>query len=183
MLNLKDPEHTNTRWNILLIMVLFASIMGLPSSGNASEAKTSPHLQRAKIFLAATDYRRAIEACQRHLEAYPSVEAYVYLTYVYHALEGYLEHLAKRDEWVKIGYVSISLATRGMFDLVDPPNIMPRMAREMIHEGVRQQSDVTASMANQLDKNRTDELWAQQTAWREANPDRWWAGVPEAWDW
>ena len=111
------------------------------------------------------------------------MEAYVYLTYVYHALDGYLEYLAKHDEWVKIGLVSISLASRGMFDLVDPPNILPRMAREMIHEGVRQQSDVSASMANQLDKNRTDELWAQQTAWRKAEPERWWAGVPKAWGW
>ncbi len=57
------------------------------------------------------------------------------------------------------------------------------MAREVIGEGVRQQFDVTASMANRLDRARTEELWAQQTAWREARPDQWWAGVPEAWGW
>ena len=143
----------------------------------------SSHLHRAKIYLAAGDYRRAVEACQRHLDEYPSVEGYVYLAYVYQTIEGYLEHLSKKDEWVKVGQLSLNLGGREVIDLIDPPNVLSRMAREIIHEGIRQQFDVTAAMANRLDKDRTDQLWTQQTAWREAHPDSWWAGVPEPWGW
>ena len=62
-------------------------------------------LARAKVYLAAGDYRRAVEACQMNIDQSPSVESYVYLIYVYHALDGYLEWLSKRDEWVKVGAV------------------------------------------------------------------------------
>ncbi|MEC4673515.1 MAG: hypothetical protein VST68_04950, partial [Nitrospirota bacterium] len=33
-------------------------------------------LKKAKIYLAAGDYRRAVKACQEHLDRSPSVEAY-----------------------------------------------------------------------------------------------------------
>ncbi len=38
------------------------------------------HLQRAKTFLQAADYRRAIDACQEEIRVRPSAAAYVYLT-------------------------------------------------------------------------------------------------------
>jgi tetratricopeptide (TPR) repeat protein len=141
------------------------------------------YLARAKVFLQAGDYRRAVEACQRNIDHHPSVEAYVSLAYVYQAIDGYLAYLAKQEDYVKVEQLSLNLTAREMIDLIDPPNVMPRMAQELIHEGLRQQFDITASMANRLNRTRTDELWIQQTAWRETHPNSWWAGVPEAWQW
>jgi len=38
-------------------------------------------------------------------------------------------------------------------------------------------------MANRLNRERTDELWLQQSAWRESQLNSWWAGVPKSWHW
>lgn len=140
-------------------------------------------LGRAKIYLAAGDYRRAVEACQEQIDRSPSVEAYVYLTYVYHALDGHLEWLAAKDEWGKVGQLSLSLVNRGTMDLVDPPNMLSRMAKELLHEGLRQQFDITAVMANRLNKPRVDQLWQEQAEWRVAHPKDWWSGIPQDWKW
>jgi hypothetical protein len=144
---------------------------------------TNERLAHAKVFLIAGDYRRAVEACQRNIDRYPSVEAYVYMAYVYQAIDGYLGSLVKQEDYVKVEQLALNLTTRDILDLIDPPNIMPRMAQELIHEGIRQQFDVTAAMANRLSRTRTDELWAQQTLWRESKPDSWWAGAPDEWQW
>ena len=167
---------------LCLVLFFFFPITWVESTPPGSSVSMS-HLQRAKLYLAAGDYRRAMEACQQYLDNTPSVEGYVYLAYVYEAIDGYLDALAKRDEWVKVGQLSLNLTARDALDLIDPPNVLPRMAREIIHEGIRQQFDVTAAMANRIDKDQTDQLWAQQTAWRKAHPDGWWAGVPDAWGW
>lgn len=140
-------------------------------------------LSRAKIFLKAGDYRRAIEACQRYIDQHPSVEAYVYLAYIYEALDGYLMSLVKAEDYVKVEQLSLNLTAREIIDLIDPPNVLPRMAQELIHEGVRQQFDITAAMANRLNRFRTDELWMHQTAWREGHVDNWWNGIPPEWQW
>ena len=147
------------------------------------EALSASHLNRAKIYVVAGDYRRAVEACQEYLDENPSAEGYVYLAYVYEAIDGYLAALQKKDDWVKVGQVALNLTSRELIDIIDPPNAMPRMAREMMHEGLRQQFDITSTMANRLDKQRTEKLWVQQTKWRKAHPDDWWAGVPEDWEW
>jgi hypothetical protein len=149
----------------------------LPQTTSTSE------LARAKVFVLAGDYRRAVEACQRNIDQDPSVEAYVYLAYVYEAIDGYLAFLAKQEDYVKVEQLSLNLTAREVIDIIDPPNVMARMAQELIHEGLRQQFDITASMANQLNRTRTDELWMQQAAWRESQPDSWWTGVPKEWKW
>lgn len=140
-------------------------------------------LAHAKAYLMAGDYRRAVEACQKNIDRDPSVEAYVYLAYVYQAIDGYLGSLAKQEDYVKVEQLALNLTTRDILDLIDPPNVMPRMAQELIHEGLRQQFDLTAAMANRLSRTRTDELWAQQTRWRELKPDSWWTGAPDEWQW
>lgn len=179
-----------TRFGKILFINL--CVLGLLASGSVVEAQRSSepsvsqpggHLQRAKIYLAAGDYRRAILACQQHLDLAPSVDAYVYLTYVYHAVDGYLTDLAQKDEWVKVGQLALSLYTRGTLDIIDPPDPMARVAREMIQEGLRQQFDLTAAMANRLDHERVNALWTELTAWKESHPDSWWAGVPPQWGW
>lgn len=162
--------------------VLF-SVQEVKAKKRIQEALSASHLHRADTYLAAGDYRRAVEACQEYLDEYPSVEGYVYLAYVYEAIEGYLAALQKKDDWVKVGQVALNLTSRELIDIIDPPNAMPRMAREMMHEGLRQQFDITSSMANRLDKKQTEKLWMQQTKWRKANPDDWWSGSPEKWDW
>lgn len=146
-------------------------------------ATTNEHLARTKIFLMAGDYRRAVEACQKNIDLYPSVEAYVYLAYVYQALAGYLDSLVKKEDYVQVEQLALNLTAREVIDLIDPPTMLARMAQELIHEGIRQQFDVTSAMANRLSRTRTEELWAQQSRWREAKPDSWWAGAPEAWGW
>ena len=175
------------RWYGGLICFLTAFFfLGISPAMSNSDVAQDPKvllLHNAKVYVMAGDYRRAVKACQRYLDVNPSVEGYVYLAYVYETIEGYLKALAKKDEWVKVHNLSLNLTSGTMLDLIDPPDVLPRMAREVIGEGIRQQFDVTASMANRLDRARTEELWAQQTAWRKAQPDRWWAGVPEAWGW
>lgn len=155
-----------------------------PADGaGAASPSASPTLHRAKVYLAAGDYRRAIEACQREVDEAPSAASYVYLTYAYQALGGYLEALAKADRWVAVEQLTLNLATRGPQDLVDPPDILARIAKEIVQESAQRQSDAAAAMATRLDKAETERLWQQQTAWRAAHPEDWWSGVPEAWRW
>ncbi len=141
------------------------------------------HLGRAKVFLAAGDYRRALEACLQEVVDATSVESYIYVTYVYHAIDGYIEHLANTDRWVGIEQLYVNLTFQGPQDLVDPPEVLARIAKEVIQGSVQRQSDVTAAMAARLDEATVAKLWKQQKAWRAEKPDRWWAGVPPEWNW
>ena len=170
-------------YSLCILLVGLWGFLDTPKSlAEIGHAQTT-ELTRAKIFLQAGDYRRAVEACQRNIDARPSVEAYVYLAYVYQAIDGYLAFLAKNEDYVKVEQLSLNLTARALIDIIDPPNVMPRMAQELIHEGLRQQFDITASMANRLDRVRTDEMWLQQAAWRKAQPESWWAGIPHEWQW
>jgi hypothetical protein len=145
--------------------------------------RSRDHLHRAKVFLAAGDYRRALEACLQEVVDAPSVESYIYVTYVYHAIDGYIEHLANTDRWVGIEQLYVNLTFQGPQDLVDPPEVLARIAKEVIQGSVQRQSDVTAAMAARLDEATVAKLWKQQKAWRIEKPDRWWAGVPPEWNW
>jgi tetratricopeptide (TPR) repeat protein len=140
-------------------------------------------LQRAKVHLAAGDYRRAIEACQKEVNEAPSAESYVYLTYAYLALDGYVETMAQQERWVAIEQAYLNLATRGTEDLVDPPDVLARIAKEIIQGAAQKQADVTAAMAKRLDLATAERLWREQTEWRKARPDTWWSGVPDVWGW
>jgi len=174
------------RCYVCSMFILFFGLLGfldVTKSLAGTDQVQATELARAKVFVQAGDYRRAIEACQRNIDHDPSVEAYVYLAYVYQATDGYLAFLAKQEDYVKVEQLSLNLTAREVIDLIDPPNVMPRMAQELIHEGLRQQFDITASMANRLNRARTDELWLQQSAWRESQPNSWWAGVPKEWPW
>jgi hypothetical protein len=161
-------------------LVLFTT----PGTGDAAAVSESKgHLQRARVYLAAGDYRRAVEACQRQIDEMPSAESYTYLTYVYQAIDGYLEHLSRHDRWVAVEQLYLNLAMRGTEDLTDPPDVLARIAKEIIQGSVRQQSDVAAAMAARLDQEAVARLWKLQTAWRTAKPESWWNGVPEGWNW
>ncbi len=187
-------EESYLRWGERFVaccslFIFIVALWGLLEAPNSLAQTEKDHvaantdLARAKVFLQAGDYRRAVEACQRYIDHHPSVDAYVYLAYVYEAIDGYLAYWVKQEDYVKVGQLSLNLTAREVIDLIDPPNVMPRMAQELIHEGLRQQFDITASMANRLNRARTDELWLQQSAWRESQPDSWWAGVPKEWPW
>lgn len=170
---------------VVMVSALMTSVFlsGEVSLATSIQDESISHLQRAKIYLAAADYRRAVEACQLNIDQHPSVESYVYLIYVYHAIDGYMDWLAQQDKWSEIGRLSLSMVNRGTMDLVDPPDMLARMAKEILHEGLRQQFDIAAGMANRIDKARVDELWLERKAWEEAHPESWWAGVPQSWDW
>jgi tetratricopeptide (TPR) repeat protein len=183
---LKRGNQAFTRWSLLVLIFTLCGVLDTPNSLAQTEQNkvaANAYLSRAKVYLQAGDYRRAVEACQRKIDHQPSVEAYVSLAYVYQAIDGYLAFLVKQEDYVRVEQLSLNLTAREMIDLIDPPNVMPRMAQELIHEGLRQQFDITASMANRLNRARTDELWMQQAAWRETHPDSWWTGVPEVWQW
>lgn len=172
----------------MLTMLVFTGSVILWSIGQVQVASANddgqrPYLTRAKVFLAAGDYRRALDASLREVEEAPSAESYVYLTYVYHTIDGYLEHLATHDRWIQVEHLFLNLAARGAADLVDPLDALARMAKEIMHEALQKQSDIAAAMATRLDKTTTERLWQQQAAWRKARPDDWWAGVPKEWAW
>ena len=171
-------------WVIAGMALMFVSVWNVEVSRPAGvQADTFTDLQRAKIYLAAGDYRRAVEACQQHIEQTPSVESYVYLIYVYHALDGYVEWLDQQDNCGDVGRVAMSMVNRGTLDLVDPQDMLSRMAKEILKEGIRQQFDIVAGTANRLNKPRADEMWLERKAWQEAHPHDWWTGVPESWNW
>lgn len=150
-------------------------------SGTVSAVATHSTLAKSNLFLAAGDYRRALEVCQRAIDDAPSAAHYIHLTYVYQAIDAYLEHLSQEERWMAVEHLYLNLAYRDTGDLIDPPGGLARMAKEMIQASVRQQSDVSAAMANRLDKAESDRLWVEQTQWRAANPKTWWQGMPAAW--
>jgi hypothetical protein len=166
-------------WGMMIL--LFASACGELSPHVGALPPT--HLQRAKIFLAAGDFRRAVEACRQEVQDHPSARSYLYLTYVYQALDAHVEALAKADQWVAMEHLSLNLSSGGPEDLLDPPNVLARMAKEMIQASARQQADVTAELATRLDPALVAMVWPQQTAWRKAKPVGWWLGVPPEWPW
>lgn len=164
----------------LLLACLCSGCGSLPLSAS------QPHptnLQRAKIFLAAGDFRRAVEACRQEVQERPSAESYLYLTYVYQALDAYVESLAKTDQWVAMEHLYLNLTSGAPEDLVDPQNVLARMAKEMIQSSAHQQADVTAELATRLDAAVVARVWPQQTAWRKINPNGWWFAVPPEWAW
>ena len=138
-------------------------------------------LARTGLYLLAGDYRRALEACERGIQDRPSAETYLHLTYVYHAIDAYLEQLSKDESWMAVEQLYLNLAYRHTEDLVDPLGGLARMAKEMIQTSVRQQADVSAAMAVRLNKSVSDRLWTEQTQWRSAHPTTWWQAFPEAW--
>lgn len=171
----------------LACMALFGLLIGLwggaafGESGNSVSVTMHPNLTKTNLFLVAGDYRRALEACQRAIDEMPSAASYIHLTYVYQAIDAYLEHLSQEERWMAVEHLYLNLASRNTEDLVDPPGVLARMAKEMIQGSVRQQSDVSAAMANRLNKAESDRLWVEQAQWRAANPKGWWQGLPPAW--
>jgi hypothetical protein len=163
----------------LLVMLGGGLAFGEQAGSALSVMRTS--LAKAHIYLAAGDYRRALEVCQKEIDDAPSVDAYIHLTYVFHAIDAYLDHLSREERWNTVEQLYLNLAYKDPQDLIDPPGGLTRIAKEMIQTGVHQQSDVSAAMATRLNKSEADRLWQQQTQWRTANPDTWWAGIPDAW--
>lgn len=147
----------------------------------AESVPNAPGLTKANVFLAAGDYRRALEWCHREITEWPSAASYIHLTYVYQAIDGYLEQLSQDERWTAVEQLYLNLAYREIEDLVDPPGGLARMAKEMIQTSVRQQSDVSAAMAIRLSKADSEGLWQEQTQWRAAHPTTWWTSFPEAW--
>ena len=56
--------------------------------------------------------------------------------------------LARADQWVAMEY------------LVDPPDVIGHIARELIRSAVHKQSDVTAALATRLDPAVVARVWA-----------------------
>jgi hypothetical protein len=163
----------------LLVFLGQGAAFGEP--GKVLSAMSPSGLTKANLFLASGDYRRALEVCQKEIDNTPSAASYIHLTYVYQAIDAYLEHLSQEERWMAVEHLYLNLAYRDSEGLVDPPGGLARMAKEMIQTSVRQQSDVSATMANRLDKAESDRLWVEQAQWRAANPKTWWQGVPRAW--
>lgn len=159
---------------------LMAALASSPVSGGQVTG-ADPNVAKTNLYLMAGDYRRALETCQRAINEMPSVGGYIRLTYVYHAIDGYLEQLSQDERWTAVEHLYLNLAYRDIEDLVDPPGGLARMAKEMIQTSVRQQSDASAAMAVRLDKTESDRLWQEQKQWRTAHPASWWKGMPETW--
>ncbi len=169
------------RATIVMLGLLAALTYGPAFGGQGADVIADPEVAKTNLYLRAGDYRRALETCQRSLNEMPSVAGYIRLTYVYQAIDGYLEQLSQDEQWMAMEHLYLNLAYRDIEDLVDPPGGLARMAKEMIQTSVRQQSDASAAMAVRLDKAESDRLWQQQKQWRAAHPTGWWKGMPEAW--
>jgi tetratricopeptide (TPR) repeat protein len=172
-----------TAWSAAYAAAVLLCVAACSASVPMTKSTPLAHLQRAKIFLAAGDFRRAVDACRQEVQERPSARSYLYLTYVYQALDAYVESLAKADQWVAMEHLSLNLSSGGPEELLDPPNVLARMAKEMIQAAARQQADVTAELATRLDPSVVAVVWPQQTAWRKAKPEGWWLTVPPEWGW
>ena len=106
----------------------------------AVSVREDASFQRTRVFLAAADYRRAIKESQRNTMERPSALSYVVLTYVYQALDSYVESLAKADRWVEVELLAASLGAGRPEDLLDSPDILTRIAKELIQASARKQS-------------------------------------------
>jgi len=166
---------------VLGFLVMFGGGPAFGEQAGVAAGSVRTSLTTAHIYLAAGDYRRALEACQREIDDEPSVKAYIHLTYVFHAIDAYLDHLSREERWTTVDQLYLNLAYKDSQDLIDPPGGLSRIAKEMIQTGVHQQSDVSAAMATRLNKIEAERLWQQQTQWRTANPQTWWTGFPDAW--
>ena len=173
----------NPGWSVSCAVAVVLCVTGCSTSAMTAASRPPTHLQRAKVFLAAGDYRRAVEACRQEVQEHPSARSYLYLTYVYQALDAQVESLAKADQWVAMEHLYLNLSSGGPEELLDPPNVLARMAKEMIQASARQQSDVTSELATRLDPSVVAVVWPQQTAWRKAKPEGWWFTVPLEWAW
>lgn len=170
------------RLTILIGAVLFSTNnLSHSEPGGGQSSLAVPTMTKLQLYLAAGDYRRALELLHRQIDDLPSAASYVHLTYVYQAIDAYLEHLSQEERWTAVEQLHLNLAYRATEDLVDPPGGLARMAKEMIQTSVRQQSDVSAVMASRLDKAESDRLWQEQAQWRTANPKTWWQEVPKVW--
>ncbi len=170
-------------WLLATLMLCSCSFLCEPRAFGADKETRQSNLQRAKVYLAAGDFRRAVDACRAEVDDRPSVRSYLYLTYVYQALDAYVEALAKADQWVPIELLYINLLGSRPDDLVDQPDVLARIAKELMQSAVRRHADLTAAMAARLDPIAVRTIWAQQADWRKLHPDQWWFGVPPEWDW
>jgi hypothetical protein len=158
-----------------------AGLLLVAAWSGAAHSADVPSMAALHVYLAAGDYRRALDVSHREIDGAPSAASYIHLTYVYQAIDAYLEHLSQEERWMAVEHLYLNLAYRATEDLVDPPGGLARMAKEMIQTSVRQQSDVSAAMAHRLDRTESDRLWQEQAQWRAAHPTSWWQGVPESW--
>ena len=161
--------------------LFFTSHLPHGEPGDMPSRLAISNMTKLDLYLAAADYRRALELLQRQIDDVPSAASYVHLTYVYQAIDAYLEHLSREERWTAVEQLHLNLTYHDTGDLVDPPGGLARMAKEMIQTSVRQQSDVSAAMAARLDKAESDRLWTEQKQWRTGNPTAWWLGVPPPW--
>jgi len=156
----------------------------MPASADEAGQTHSPpqgELKKLATYLAAADYRGALEECRRRIEADPSVDGYVHLTYVYHAIGAYLTFLEGSEQWRAVEQLYVNLAHRNAQDPIDPPGGLAGVAKETIQANVQRQADLTAAMATRLDRKATERLRGQQRAWRAEHSQDWWTTVPEAW--
>lgn len=167
----------------LFLGIWFALQVGCGALSTNHAQATLSNLQRAKIFLSAGDYRRAIEASQKEIAERPSVNSYVYLAYIYQALDAYLDFLARSERWVMVEQLVTSFSPGKAGDLLDQPDVLARIAKEVVHDSATKQFDVAAAAATRLDEGTAAKLWEQQRSWRTRKPDGWWFGVPEEWGW
>lgn len=169
--------------NGIIVLLCVCWLLGCAGQGVQGSDAVSSHLKRTQVFLAAGDYRSAIEACQQEVSERPSASSYIALTYVYQALDAYLESLTQADQWVAVELLAQSLSPGRPEDLLDAPDILARIAKELIQASARRQADIAAAQAARLDKQTVATLWQQQTAWRARHRENWWFGVPKEWGW
>ncbi|MFO0768407.1 MAG: hypothetical protein U0231_16875 [Nitrospiraceae bacterium] len=82
-----------------MALVVTSTVAAIPAPP-VEDVPPSRHLERAKVFLQARNFRQALQACDAELRSAPSAKNYVALAYVYRAVHAYLDHLAATDRVV-----------------------------------------------------------------------------------
>jgi hypothetical protein len=70
-----------------------------------------------------------------------------------------VESLAKANRWVAVELLAASPWAGRPEDLLDSPDILAHIAKELIQASARNQSDVSAAMAARLDERTVARLW------------------------
>ena len=84
------------------LSIIVAGQLTVEAQGQMAALSRTSTVERVGVFLMAGDYRWALEACEQALHDRPSTEGYLHLTYVYQAIDAYLEQLSKDESWTAV---------------------------------------------------------------------------------
>lgn len=136
-------------------------VPGCAGEGVQGSHAAPPNFQQTKVFLVVRDFRPGIEAGWADVIERPSASRDVALTYVDHALDAYLDSLAKADRWVAVELLAQSLSAGGPEGRRSCWTFRIFSRGLLIQSSARKQVDVSAALATRLDEQAVAVSWGQ----------------------